>query len=302
MQAIVKYLREPLIQFLVLGAGIYALYGLFGAQDEGEQDYMIVIDESRLESMSSGWQSRMQRPPTQQELDGLINQYIREEILYREALEMGLGEDDPITRRRMAQKLEFLTRDIARLKEPESGELEAYFEQNMDKYRSPVRITFTHIYFDPDKRADTALSDAEAELTNLQALADVPDDARERGDRFMLQSYYPQKTALDIRKQLGSGFAESVFTLEPGRWHGPVLSGYGVHLVYVYAFAAAADPVFADVRERVYIDWQAGQQDSLNAQYYESLKSRYTIVVEEVPGVAAERQADAESTAELPTS
>ena len=302
MQAIFRLFREPLIQFLILGAVIYSAYGLFGQDGEGEQDSTIVIDGPRLEVMISTWQSRMGRPPTQAELDGLIDQDIREEILYREAKAMGLGEDDPITRRRLAQKLEFLTRDVARLKEPEPGELESYFDTNADRYRSPALITFSHVFFDPDKRSETVLADAEQTLVELQQLGEPPENVQERGDRFMLQSYYPQKTALDIRKQLGIGFAEAVFDLSPGRWHGPVLSGYGVHLVYVYDLAEAADPVFADVRERVYADWQAEQQDSLNTQYYESLKSRYTIVVDELSGDSVDQQADAESTAELPAS
>lgn len=302
MDSILKYLREPLVQFLVLGAAIYVVYGLFGAEGEEAQEYTIVVDGPRLEAMVSAWQSRMQRPPTQQELDGLVNQYIREEILYREAKAMGLGEDDPITRRRMAQKLEFLTRDVARLKEPEPGEVESFFETNVERYRSPALITFSHVFFDPDKRADTVLGDAEQMLVELQQLGEPPEESQERGDRFMLQSYYPQKTELEIRKQLGSGFAESVFNLEAGRWHGPVLSGYGVHLVYVYERLEAADPEFAEVRERVYADWQAEQQDTLNEEYYESLKNRYTIVIDAAQTGQSGQQADAAAGAELPAS
>lgn len=297
-----KLLREPLVQFLVLGMLIYAAYGLLGEPDADEQAFTIRVDEARVQSIVSAWQARMQRPPTQQELDGLVNQYIRDEILYREAKAMGLGEDDPITRRRMAQKLEFLTRDVARLKEPELGEVESFFAANVERYRSPALITFSHVFFDPDKRADTVLSDAEQMLAELQQLGEPPEESQERGDRLMLQSYYPQKTELEIRKQLGSGFAESVFNLEAGRWHGPVLSGYGVHLVYVYERLEAADPEFAEVRERVYADWQAEQQDTLNEEYYESLKNRYTIVIDAAETGQSGQQADAVTGAELPAS
>ena len=198
-----RLIKEPLFQFLVLGACIYGAYGLFGAGDESEGDYVIVVDEGRVEGFVTGWQSRMGRAPTPQELDGMIDQFLKEEILYREASAMGLGENDPITRRRLAQKLEFLTKDIARLKEPTEGELEQYFAANIDQYREPDLITFTHVFFDPDKRDEATLEDAEAALVLLREQGEPAGDANDFGDRFMLQSYYPQKSELDIRRQFG---------------------------------------------------------------------------------------------------
>ena len=275
-----RFIKEPLIQFLVLGACIYGAYALFGASDEAEGDYILVVDEARVEGFVTGWQSRMGRVPTPAELNGMIDQYLKEEILYREAVAMGLGENDPITRRRLAQKLEFLTKDIARLKEPVDGELEAYFEANKQNYRDPDLITFTHVFFDPDKRDEATLVDAEAALVVLRERGEPDGDVKDFGDRFMLQSYYPQKSELDIRRQFGVGFSEPVMLLAAGQWHGPVLSGYGVHLVYVYALLQAPEPVFADVEERVFDDWQAEQQENFNAEYFASLRSRYEIVVE----------------------
>ena len=275
-----RLLKEPLVQFLVLGALIYGAYGLFGAGTEDEGDYVIVVDEARVEGFVSGWQSRMGRVPTEGELNGMIDQYLKEEILYREAVAMGLGENDPITRRRLAQKLEFLTKDVARLKKPVDGELEQYFAANKDNYREPDLITFTHVFFDPDKRDATTRTDAEAVLGKLQAAGEPAEDVAQLGDRFMLQSYYPQKSELDIRRQFGVGFSEPVMLLAPGQWHGPVLSGYGVHLVYVYALAQAPEPIYAEVQERVFEDWQAEQQENFNAEFFTSLRSRYQIIVD----------------------
>jgi peptidyl-prolyl cis-trans isomerase C len=274
-----KLFKEPLIQFLVLGACIYGAYAMFGTGDEVEGEYVIVVDDTRVQGFITAWQGRMNRPPTQQELDGMINQYLKEEILYREASAMGLGENDPITRRRLAQKLEFLTKDIARLKEPTEGELEQYFADNIDLYREPDLITFTQVFFDPDKRDATTLTDAEAALVVLAERGEPDGDIKDLGDRFMLQSYYPQKSELDIRRQFGAGFAESVMQLAPGQWHGPVLSGYGVHLVYVYALQPAPEPIFAAVEERVFEDWQTAQQEQFNADYFAGLKSRYEIIM-----------------------
>ncbi|MDH3977519.1 MAG: peptidylprolyl isomerase [Gammaproteobacteria bacterium] len=277
---VLRLIKEPLLQFLVIGALIYGAYALFGAAENNDADYTIVVDESRINGFITGWQSRMSRPPTPGELDGMIDQYLKEEILYREARAMGLGEDDPITRRRLAQKLEFLTKDIARLKEPLEGELEAYFEANKQSYRGPDLITFTHVFVDPDKRDAATLGDAEILLAQLKAAGEPNEQTRELGDRFMLQSYYPQKSELDIRRQFGVGFSEPVMLLEPGQWHGPVLSGYGVHLVYVHALQRAPEPAFADVEAGVFEDWQAEQQEKFNAEYFASLRSRYEIIVD----------------------
>ncbi len=275
--------KEPLIQFLIIGACIYGAYALYGTSDEDAGDRTILVDAARIEGFVSGWQSRFNRPPTEQELDGMISQFVREDIFYREAVAMGLDKDDAITRRRMAQKLEFLTRDIARLKEPIEGELEQYFEENKVLYRQPDLITFSHVFLDPDVRDEMTLDDAAVLLAELQSAGEPDAEMLDAGDRFMLQSYYPEKSELDVRRQLGSGFAASVMQLEPGQWHGPVLSGYGVHLVYVYDFQAAPAPVFDEVRDSVLDNWTVAQQEQFNEQYFESLKGRYDIVIEDVP-------------------
>jgi hypothetical protein len=139
------------------------------------------------------------------------------------------------------------------------------------------------VFFDPDLREESTLEDAALILARLQA-AGSPDAATlDAGDRFMLQSYFQQASELEVRRQLGSGFAEAVMQLEPRQWHGPVLSGYGVHLVYIYELQRAPAPVFKDVEQSVLEDWQKEQQERFNAEFYESLKSRYDIVIAEPP-------------------
>jgi hypothetical protein len=281
--ALIRVAREPLAQFLLIGVCIYGAYALFGAPDEDAAERTIMVDANRIKGFIAAWERRWKRPPTSQELNGMIRQFVREDILYREAVAMGLDEDDPITRRRMAQKLEFLTKDIARLKEPREGELERYFEENAELYRKPDLITFSHVYLDPDKRGAGTLDDAAELLMELEGAGEPEPGSLRSGDRFMLQSYYPEKSEFEIRRQFGTGFSESVMRLEPGKWHGPVLSGYGTHLVYVHALEVAPPPVFAEVREYVLENWQIAQQEEFNAQYFESLKSRYEIVIEEAP-------------------
>jgi len=273
-------MAEPLIQFLVIGACIYGAYALFGTPDEADLESSVIVDANRIKGFAAQWKARWNRPPTREELDGIIDGYVREEILYRQAVSMGLDKDDTITRRRMAQRLEFLTSDLARLAEPADDELEQYFQDNVAQFTGPDQLTFIQIYFDPDQRDETTLDDAKAALAVLQS-AGVPDPATVKaGDQVMVQNSFQSASELEIRKQLGSGFAESVMQLEPDTWHGPILSGFGVHLVYVYEHLEAPVPALEDVRAVVLEAWQAGQIESFNEEFYESLKSRYDIVIE----------------------
>jgi len=233
--------------------------------------------------MISEWEKRWNRPPSREEINGLIQQFIKEDVLYRQAVAMGLTEDDPVTRRRMAQKLEFLTSDLSGLQEPEAGELERYFADNQEIYRNPDLISFSHLFFDPDARENATLADAEALLAQLRTQGEPGREIGQLGDRFMLQNHFDSASEMAIRRQLGGGFSEAVMELEPGRWHGPVLSGYGVHLVYVFDHFAAPPPVFENVQPRVLEDWHEQKREQFNEEFLEALKSRYEIVIEELP-------------------
>lgn len=155
-----KLLREPLVHFLLIGVAVFIVYGLLAPKDNLATDTTVVVDQGEIEWMQTTWQKRWNRPPTKQELDGLIDQYVRETILYREALAMGLDQDDPIIRRRMAQKMDFLAQDLAVMNPPTEQELRQHFKDNMEAYKAPSSYTFTQIFFDPDKRGGTTLDDA----------------------------------------------------------------------------------------------------------------------------------------------
>jgi len=277
----VKLLREPLLHFMFIGAAIYLLYGVFAETLPEADDKTIVVTAGEIEWMQTSWQKRWNRPPTAAEFDGLVQQYIKETVLYREALTMGLNQHDQVIRRRLAQKLEFLAKDLVALTPPTEKELQSYFESHLDRYQEPTRYTFTQVFIDPDKRGDTTLEDAEVIKATLVAQGEAIEDAGALGDDFMLQNYYPEKDQSEIQKHFGSGFAESLIELSTGQWHGPVLSGYGVHLVYVSNIIEPPAPVFAEVRERVVQDWTMDRSEELNEQFYANLRDRYTVVIEE---------------------
>jgi hypothetical protein len=275
-----KLFKEPLIQFLLIGACIYAAYALLGVPDDAAAEQKIYISEARINSLSIAWEKRWNRPPTEDELAGLVRAYLREDILSREAVAMGLDVDDHIIRRRLAQKLEFLTDDLVQLKEPAEGELEAFLAENIEQFQSPDLITFVQVFFNPDKRGDATLDDAAATLQQLQAAGEPDPAALDVGDRLLLNNYYANATEFDIRRSMGSGFAEALMVLEPGQWHGPVLSGFGTHLVYVFEFVQAPPPELADVRAAVLEEWQRVETEQFNVDFMESLKARYEIVIE----------------------
>ena len=183
----------------------------------------------------------------------------------------------------MAQKLEFLTSDLAMMVQPAEGELEQYFADNSEAYRAPDRMTFSQVYFDPDSRGNRTLEDAAEALLELQAAGVPTEDSMQVGDGFMLQRDFVSVTGMEAARQMGSGFVEAVVQLEPGAWHGPVLSGYGVHLVYLYSLEKSPPAMFEDVKALVPENWQMGKREQFNADFLENLKTRYEIVIDEIP-------------------
>lgn len=279
----VRFVKEPLLHFLIAGAAIYLLFGWFGrakSDDARTANNTIVITQGEIDWMTESWQKRWNRAPTPDELEGLVRSHLKETVLYREALSMGLDKDDTIVRRRLAQKLEFLAQDLIQPEPLTDDELQTHFRQHIDRYKPPDLITFTHVFLDPDQRGDQTLEDAEQLKTELVASEQEPSDSADLGDSFMLQGYYPERSESDLAKLFGSEFAHSLMELEPNKWHGPVLSGYGVHLVYIHKHRTSPAPVFADVMDQVREDVDDERRRQLNDEFLASLVNRYEVVVE----------------------
>jgi hypothetical protein len=306
---LVRVLKEPLFHFVLIGAVIYGVYSIAGAEDEAADERTITITAGEIKWMSDNWTSRWNRPPTREELDGLLRAYVQEQVLAKEAVAMGLDKGDTVIRRRLAQKLEFLTKDLLTPTDPDPQELAEWFDANQDRYRDPVLYTMTHIYLDPDSRDVQALEEAEIIRDELNAIDGLPENLNDYGDPFMLQSYYPEHTEAELAKAFGSGFVETVKELEPGRWQAPVLSGYGVHVVLVSDRRLPEDPVFVDLEDRVRLDWAEETRDELNEQFIANLLDRYEVTIEETSVLlldpkaarAAADLADAEENAEADT-
>jgi hypothetical protein len=279
-----KLLREPLVHFLAIGAALFVIFAYWGRPAAEEQERAITITAGEIDWLTDSWEKRWNRPPTPEEREGLIQQYLREMILYREAVAMGLDRDDTVIRRRLAQKLEFLSQDLISPAPPAEDELQAYFEEHIDRYQAPDLVTMTHVFIDPDRRGDQTLVDAAVIKEKLQALKEPPQDAQAFGDSFMLQSYYPERSEAELLKLFGSGFARSVFELAPQQWHGPVLSGYGTHLVYVHDRRETDPPTFTEVEDQVRQDWENDKREQLNEQFVASMVARYDVTIEDTGG------------------
>ena len=286
-----KLIREPLFHFLLLGAVIFFIAGRSRSIgiSSGEK---IVVTQSQIESIVVGFSRTWMRPPTQEEMQGLVDDYVREEVLYREAKAMGLDQDDIIVRRRMRQKFEFLNEDLAAKRRPPSEEeLEAYLRQYADKYREEPRFTFEHIFFNREKHGKSAEPDAKAVLARLTGKHSAAIDVEKLGDAFLLPFRFEKISAGETERLFGGNVAKQVATVEPGIWTGPLESSYGLHLVRVDEHLQGAAPPLAKVREAVLRDLlNERRKQELDAQYVK-LRARYTIVVEppQAPKVAETR-------------
>lgn len=274
-----RWLHEPLLHFLLIGAAIFVLFYQV-AEPETVTDNRIVISESDIDRMITLFERKLQRLPTQQELNGLVEADIREQILYREALAMGLDEDDTIVRRRMAQKVEFMFNDLIDTAEPTDAELQTFLDQNPDKFREPARISFVHVYLNTDKHGDSIETDADQLLSALNSTDDTFDPAT-AGDPFMLGYEFNNQSAHQIARLFGSEFVESLQALTTSSWQGPVASGYGFHLVYIRDRSESWLPPFNEIRDAVLYEYLAARRAQANQAFYESLRERYEVIVEQ---------------------
>jgi hypothetical protein len=273
-----KLYKEPLFHFLIIGMMLFVLFSIFNKEESNVSGNQIVVTAAEIERLSDNWSKKWNRPPTEIELKGLIDSYIKEEVYYREALALGLDQDDTILRRRLMQKMEFLSNDLAELNQPDETALSKYFLDNQEKYEILPRISFTHIYFSADKRGAKAFEDAKDVLSGLNALR-----APEKGDSFMLEYDFVQETPFEVARLFGNNFSEKLFTLEANNWQGPIESGYGLHLVRISEKIDASMPELASVIDKVRTDFMFEQRQRVNREIYERFKERYEIVIEEMP-------------------
>ncbi len=264
--------RDRFVIFIVLGMGLFGL----NAYLEGNSR-RIDVTPSDIEMLGGRWEAQMGTPPTPDELSGLVDYHVREEILVREARRLGLDKDDVILRRRLEQKMELLIKDSYQPSAPTDAELETFYAQNMETYRTPKRVGFRHVFLGP---ADDVDGDAANEL--LGALANGPDDDwRSVGKPFMLARQFGPRSERELTELFGAEFAGDMIAQEaPGGWRGPVVSSYGAHLVQTLTVSPERTPSLDELHDRVAADFREAEASRHEAEAWRELLEKYRVRID----------------------
>jgi hypothetical protein len=283
-----RLLQEPLVHFLLLGFVLFMARGRMsepGADEPGK----ITITQGQIESLVTGFTRTWQRPPSPDEFASLVRDRVHEEVYYREALALGLDRDDFVIRRRLRQKLEFVSEDLAAAAEPSDAELQAYLTAHPATFAAEPRFSFRQVFLDPQRHGVDLTRDAEGLLAGLnQAGAEA--DLADLGDPILLEHEYHDASARDVASLFGETFAAALGQLAPDQWHGPVESGYGVHLVFLSERTEGGPLPLDDVREAVRREWTNARRSEAAAQFYETLVRKYAVTIEAPSAVAVAAQ------------
>lgn len=278
------WMKEPLLHFIALGALVFLFYGLVA--DDGPADDEIVVTRGQQEHLITAFTRTWQRPPTQSEFTGIVDDWIREEIAYREGVDMQLDTNDTIIRRRLRQKLEMLAEDIVSLAEPTPAILEQYLAENQSDFTLEPMYTLRQVYFSEDRRRAAAMQDAEQALLLLKtdSMLTNPEDL---GDPISLRHRFVNERQSSLAATFSSEFVEGLLDVEPGKWSGPIRSGYGLHLVLIEEFTPGRPLTLAEAERDVLRDWANQRRVEAIDTLYEKLRERYTITVEPMAEQAA---------------
>jgi hypothetical protein len=277
-----QLLREPLLHFLVLGAGLFVVYSWIGDDTFGiDGKPEIVVTPGRTDTLAQTFERVWQRPPTETEMDGLIENFIHEEVLYREALALGLDRDDTIVRRRMRQKLEFIAEDVMSISTPTEQDLIEYLNTHEEMFRIDPQVSFSQVYLNPDRRGDSIHEDAERLLGELRTQGTAL-DITTLGDSLMLERRFTSTSRADIERLFGPDFVRKLLSAPTRSWHGPIRSGYGLHLVYLSDRVEGRMPSLDEVRKAVEREWSSAKRRESNEAFYTKLLDGYTVTIEKL--------------------
>jgi len=281
-----KLSTEPLLHFLLIGVALFLVYD-WVADDErndfasGESGKQIVISAGRIEQLANVFAKTWQRPPNRDELQALIDDFVLEEVYYRQAVAMGIDRDDTIIRRRLRQKMEFLTDDTAALIEPTEEQLAAYLAEHEDRFRESGTYTFLQVYFNPEQHGNDPEAYIAEQLTKLQSEdAKTASGRIEVGDVSLLPTAFQEAPPRAIDGTFGSGFSEQLDNLEIGQWQGPVTSGLGFHLIRIDSVTKGRLPELSEIRPIVQREWSNERRLAVREETNKSLLQNYDVVIQ----------------------
>lgn len=266
-----QLLKEPLLHFLTLGLALFLLYNMVG--NDKSADDTIVFNDYDLNNILTKWETQWKRPPTEQELKSIIEQTIKQELFYQEALKMNLDHNDEIIKRRLAQKMEFLSNDLVQMKPASEEQLIIFYEQHKHNYLSSYNYTLQQVCFSYDYHRNP-LEKA------TKTLNTVKDQASKRiiakGDTMSFPNTFNSQSEKQIRKELGGSFTNALKDIPLNTWSGPIQSGFGYHLVYISKRIEPKPKSLEDIRPKVLKDFNYYRQQQLDSALYLEIKKQYT--------------------------
>ena len=268
-----RILREPLLHFLLLGLALFAYYGRVAPDDDGKR--RIVVTQADVDLLATQFQGTWNRPPSPGELNGLVDSYVHDEILYREGVALGLDRDDAVIKRRVRQKLDVIFEESVAQQPPTDAALQAYLDAHPAVFRKPAIVSFEQIYFGPDASTPQRLEQARAALARGA-------DPETLGQATLLPAHQDAMPLDLVARDFGEKFAGQLATVPVGEWAGPVISGFGTHLVRVSAIEPSQLPALADVREVVAREWENERRKQAHADALARLRKQYQVEIQAV--------------------
>jgi hypothetical protein len=281
-----SFFREPLLHFLLLGFLLFVAYD-FMHGNRAASGNRIVVDDSVVADIVQRHTAIWQREPSPQELQGLIDTYIRDEALYREGVAMGLQENDIVIQRRVRQKLEVMAEESGQQASATDADLLAYLSQHAERYALPAELSFEQVYFDPSRHGEKL----DADIASARATLTSGSDSANIGDNTLLPQRVERALATDIARDFGEDFASALMSLPPGSWQGPVASAFGVHLVRVVEHIDGRSANLADVRAAVERDWEHDRRVAAREAFYHNARTHYDIRITTSPDGAVNSSA-----------
>lgn len=276
-----KLLHEPLFHFLLIGLGLFVLFSQLNPKEKEKEteSNTIVIKQTKIDTMRASYLKQRGRAPMANEIEDIIENEIREELLYREAIALGLDKEDSVIRRRLAQKMKYLFEDLAVIDEPTDADLEKFLKENVSKFTLPGTRSFYQVYIDPKKHKNNL--DEELKIVMDQLKSTSLQNAFSLGDRSLLEYRFLKRRKSDVKNRFGESFSKKVFKAPKDSWHGPFQSAYGIHFVYIDSKEEAVLPELKQVREDVLQAYKREKRSQANDIFYNGLKDRYKIKIDD---------------------
>jgi len=271
-----RWWQDPLVHFVALGLGAFAVHRWIAP---AAPETAIVVSAPVVRGLELDHIRRTGNAPSPQEVAGLVDRYVRNEILYREALTQGLDRGDIVVRRRLVQKMEFLLENLDPVPEPTDAELQTHLDAHPDRFAVPERVSLVHVFVSRERHG--AAADAEAH--RLRERLQAGEDPSALGEPFVHGATFAARTPAELARIFGDDFVAPLGACAVGAWSAPIRSPFGVHLVQVTHRDAGVVPPLSQVRTAVARDWTDTRRAALNTRAFAALRGRYDVRIEAAP-------------------